>query len=92
LLKSSHFTSWEVEIRRITVQGQSPQKVRVTPFGTGHGGMHLSSQLCRKYKHEDHGPGQLRHIMKSLFKKIAKAKRPEDVAQLIECLPASARS
>jgi hypothetical protein len=42
-------TTQEVEIRRIAIQVQTVQKVHKTPsqsIKTGHGTVHLSSQLC----------------------------------------------
>jgi hypothetical protein len=43
--------TWKAEIRRVTVGGQSRQKVRGVPsqpIKAGCGGMHLPSQLCWK--------------------------------------------
>jgi hypothetical protein len=44
--------TWEVEAKRITVRGQTRQKVSKTPSQpiAGCGGVYLSSQLCRKHK------------------------------------------
>jgi hypothetical protein len=50
----------EVEIRRITVQGQPRQKVSQTLSHSTkaiHGSIGLSSQLHEKHKEEDHNPG-----------------------------------
>jgi hypothetical protein len=45
-------TTQQVNNRRIMVQDQSGKKVHKTPSQpkAGHGGAHLSSQLCRKFK------------------------------------------
>jgi hypothetical protein len=46
-------TTWEVEIRRIMVQGHLRQKVHENlsqPIKKGCGVMHLSFQLCKKRK------------------------------------------
>jgi hypothetical protein len=43
----------KVEIRRITVQGQSLQKVQATasqPIKAGYSGTHLSSQIQGRYR------------------------------------------
>jgi hypothetical protein len=49
----------EVEIRRIMVQGQPRQKVGESPSPpkAGHGDLCLSSQLFKRSKQEDYGPG-----------------------------------
>jgi hypothetical protein len=46
-------TTWEAQVRKIMVGGQSGKKVCKTlslPIKAGHGGTHPSSQLCQKRK------------------------------------------
>jgi hypothetical protein len=51
-LKSVILATWEVEIRRIMVQGQAGEKVLEIPSQpvAECSEVHLSSQLCRKHK------------------------------------------
>jgi hypothetical protein len=70
-----------MEIRRIMIQGQPNQKVPKIPsklLKTGHGGAHMSSYLCRRYKQEDSGPG--------LWVKNNQSKKTTDVVQVVEHL------
>jgi hypothetical protein len=64
--------TWEVEMRRITIQGQPGQKVSENPsqpIKAGHGGGCLSSQLCRKHKIGECDSSSPMHKCGTLFEK-----------------------
>jgi hypothetical protein len=42
--------TWEVEMGRVVVQGQLMQKIHETPPQPIKAGIHLSSQICWKFK------------------------------------------
>jgi hypothetical protein len=59
----------------MVIPGQPRQnacKALSQPIKTGYGGMHLSSQGCRKCKQENHSPDLPMHKYKIIFKKIPK--------------------
>jgi hypothetical protein len=77
--------TWEVEIWRNHDGGQPGQKLGTNKVD--HGGICLSSLLCRKYKLEDYSPSQLRAKMWDPILKITKTKRTGGMAQVVRYLP-----
>jgi hypothetical protein len=83
---------WKVEIRRIEVQGQPRQKVLKTPsqpIKAGHGGTHLSSQLCGNHKQEDCSPVWPMHKTRHYLKNN-QSKKGWGVTE--ECLPSKCKA